>query len=159
VNCEKQPELPKKGKLPAITQTGAYTFGCLLNGEIFIPRNLFSTSLSMSYDSYSGYLRINADYSWNFPHVNIELVIDEGLFSEGLYSLGDGFEYDIKKTSSKETESIIYRIDTMSSHFIENTRFDLDSNIVSGLFGFTAISEDLSDTILVLNGRFDLKDV
>ncbi|MFD1551195.1 hypothetical protein [Putridiphycobacter roseus] len=50
-------------------------------------------------------------------------------------------------------------IDSTKSHFIEITKLDLENKIVSGLFEFTAITEDKSDTIKITNGRFDLNNL
>jgi hypothetical protein len=38
MKCKKDNQGPSKEQLPAITQTGANTFGCYVNGEIFLPR-------------------------------------------------------------------------------------------------------------------------
>ena len=38
-NCEDDPPLSPLEQLPPATQTGEYTFGCLVNGEAFVPDN------------------------------------------------------------------------------------------------------------------------
>jgi hypothetical protein len=45
--CEKE-----KPHLPPETQTGANTFGCYINGKLFVPKNtIFGRSLNASYNN------------------------------------------------------------------------------------------------------------
>ena len=41
ISCSDNPKLMpvEEDKLPAITQTGENTFGCLINGNVFVPKD------------------------------------------------------------------------------------------------------------------------
>lgn len=56
MKCKKDNQDPNKEQLPAITQTGANTFGFLLNGEVYLPtKSFFHPDFDLSYDpAYNG---------------------------------------------------------------------------------------------------------
>ena len=54
---------------------------------------------------------------------------------------------------------VFYRLDTLSRITQSLTRFDLEMQIASGTFAFTAINDELMDTLVVTDGRFDVEFV
>ena len=50
-----------------------------------------------------------------------------------------------------------YELDTTYHNRTELIHFDLDKNIISGRFEFRALSWDCRDTVLITDGRFDVK--
>ena len=54
---------------------------------------------------------------------------------------------------------VFYRLDTLKPVDLAITHFDLTAQTASGTFAFTAINDELTDTLVVTNGRFDVEFV
>ncbi|PZE15582.1 hypothetical protein DNU06_17335 [Putridiphycobacter roseus] len=154
-------------QLPAATQTGANTFGCLVDGEVYIPKGNFSyKAIDLpSYFAGNGNLGVSVRNVKDFEKW-IYIFIKNGVYSKGIYtdiayhssnSNYPGLEI-VDKTGSITTVDKYY-IDSTLNHFIEITKLDLENKIVSGLFEFTVVNEEKTDTIKVTNGRFDLNNL
>ncbi len=151
------------GQLPAATQTGANTFGCLVNGQPYIPKgNTGMSNLYISYDpTFRGgafgietyrvegqgltkYLNIDAapvNVAGNYS-LNLSTGVGEVLYSSGESSLC-GFMYDSRDVTYRKSKLII-------------TRFDTNSRVVSGTFD-AIIARTGCDTLKITQGRFDAK--
>lgn len=165
-SCKKHvvPPQSELSKLPAATQTGANTFGCLVNGKAFIPGgSLFSGSHQQCNYIYTngGYyftiLTTNQDYYNAVKQVQIEtdsLTISEGQIlilrrlSAGHANAGYAFIGANNNLNSYDTT------DTNSGQ-LTITKFDQVNQIVSGTFYFTAVNI-AKDTVKVTDGRFDM---
>jgi hypothetical protein len=154
-------------KLPAATQTGANTFGCLVNGQAFLPHSnsFLSGSYQCNYIYTNGgyYFLVNAsnssttNYIYSISLSTNALPISEGQTIKlqnngvagkacGLY----GYLYGTSPTDYETTTVVGGQI------FINN--FDQNKQIVSGTFFFNAINlSNSKDTIHVTDGRFDMK--
>lgn len=155
-SCEKDNE----PQLPPITQTGKDTFGCLVNGNIWLPESTISFP---AIPKISAELKREGNYRiWKFgasqgasssfyfgiyedslKEGKINIPVDE-LNDVGLYFFSKKFE----KTSftwDKELlgELIITKLDTVNM-------------ILSGTFWFDAVNM-LNETVKIRDGRFDLK--
>ncbi|MBY0477021.1 MAG: hypothetical protein K2Q24_05205 [Chitinophagaceae bacterium] len=158
LKCKK--ETPEVETLPPLTQTGAFTFGCLVNGKVWVPKGLlFSNKLTITYDPgwRGGSLVITARRKDNLIDQSIAISSDN-LQSTGIYSL------IIKDTSLAYFDDVItgcvyysYRdLTTPLNGSLTITKFDLNKNIISGTF-FFKLAKPGCDTITVSDGRFDLK--
>ncbi len=138
--------------LPAATQSGRYTFGCLVNGKAWVPRT--TTDMGAFYQG--GLLQISAK-AYNKPgEQNMALV---------LYNPPEeDTSYDLTKYSDQVAEYIsrgidvkrcVYEKDSTLSGSLTITHFDAQNYIVSGKFEFTTVA-DGCDTVRVTDGRFDL---
>ena len=145
--------------LPPATQTGAQTFGCLINGEPFFPgrfggerpnafyqfvRGAFTLGISASRgggdDSKQiviGALDIEGLNGQTFPLISRQ----SGNFFGNLFVRGGG----VLNTNSQDDNPGILTI----------TNFDEENFIVSGTFEFTVLDNE-GNEIRITEGRFDL---
>ncbi len=147
-------------QLPPITQIGANTFGCMVNGKIFLPNGSTGTG-KPNY-------RVMVDPTYN-----------DGQFSINCYAVINtnetqflDFGSDSIKGIGKYPLTIIGRLriawssaycktdvyDTISYRdgYLNITRYDLSLGIFSGEFAFT-YKPPTCDTIRITSGRFDHK--
>ena len=144
-------------ELPAPTQEGLNTFGCLVNGEIWSPKgNVGYSNLDISYDpnleggsfDLATYRIINNEdqdyiymYSPNVQNVgSYSLSIEEGVVT-----------FDNLPLCNYDRDTSVYR-----TGILNITRLDLEQAIISGTFEFT-LAKPNCDTIRVTKGRFDMK--
>jgi hypothetical protein len=165
--CQKEPppgpEIIDYNVLPPITQEGKNTFGCKVDGEVWVPRVelfvpwfdkvcvLFESGLG-SGNIISRVITLNQD--------------DEMQLYFGPTFLQTGKYYLPEKNDSTNTTSVrfrilstVYRLPDMSDptkNWVEVTFIDTVKNIVSGRFQFDLKSED-NQKISVTEGRFDMK--
>ena len=140
--------------LPDITQEGKGTFGCMIDGELFIPKGPdptggFRGNPHAKFIEVSGTLRIIAQ---NTDTWSVNLSGSTGIFSEG--------EYEIRNTGTVTnlltSTCNKYLVDTTNSSLIINY-LETDLDIVSGVFSGQFINEcDSTIIIQVTDGRFDL---
>ncbi|MDB5233365.1 MAG: hypothetical protein JWR44_358 [Hymenobacter sp.] len=148
-------------QLPPATQTGANTFGCLLNGQPWTPRgNDGFANYSVVYDpTYrQGTLNIAA-YRLSGNGADQQTI---GFYSDSLKRVG---VYGIKPPS-RNGASVLDRLTACAYHSIDAgtysrgqftiTKLDLQAGIVSGTFWFTLYKPGC-DSIRVTEGRFDKK--
>ncbi len=159
-------------QLPAITQTGANTFGCLINGIVWMPK---------------GY-----DGSFSNSRINIDPTFVDGDMTIRVYRIIDGLKYNITLASDsiknvgtyliksnsraffvfgkyKSDLSIeycsVYSSDYNTNNpfningFIKVTRYDLVNKIFSGEFEITFNNTacGFGDPVKITSGRFDYK--
>jgi len=146
-------------KLPAITQEGKDTFGCLVNGKAW-----FTTSITNATSNYQlGSLQLSAVIDKpSHQSISISLLEDIGdpVLTIGEYDLAPSAEYNpwvgffISLTCYYGGSSAT-RDDTIDGK-LTITRFDKTIYIISGLFEFTTVHNGC-DTLKITNGRFDIR--
>ena len=156
-NCEDDPPLSPLEQLPPATQTGEYTFGCLVNGEAFVSDN--RGDITAIYQQ--NVLLISSDYK----RQGIGFVFRNQVIEERTYTLarnnerGAGFiDSSNLRLDSSRTNYIgncEYEYEDLAEGTLTITRFDSINFIVAGTFEFTTATEGC-DTIRVTNGRFDI---
>lgn len=162
-------EPPQQDQLPPITQTGAYTFGCLLDGEVWLPKH-YSNSiinppvvLQAALDSWNGNLfQVTANHKRKDDNSIDELI--------ALYTFPDIIR-DTAYFDDSDTGRIIrynyspfrggplkrYKTISSKSSWVYLSRFDTISRIASGTFSAVLINkDDNSDTVRIREGRFDV---
>ena len=152
VACNKDDDKPQNpiDQLPPATQTGANTFGCLINGEPFVVSN--TSNQTAIYQG--GVLQIGGSIDNSDMDVNIILRISESISINTIYSLtnitfnqslfinnGNGCYYDFANTISGS---------------VTITNFDQTNFIISGTFNFSTETNEC-ENITITNGRFDLQ--
>jgi hypothetical protein len=170
MQCEKDKNIPEIDKLPPPTQTGADTFGCLVNGKAFLPRKSgwFSGPVLQGQYQYltqngqtGNYFALTADDQKTYANeirgvfltakcVDLEVktyTLDE---NDKLFKLAGG--YDILDES--------LNFNTFSTNLVNKgeltiTRFDDANQIMSGTFWFDAVNKD-GVKVEVRDGRFDV---
>ena len=159
--CHKKNDPDPVGQLPPATQTGANTFGCLVNGQVWTPKGYNGTSnYSVVYDAgyRHGTLSV-ATYRYVGSGPNDYQII--GFFSDSLKQTG---RYPLTIIGHQEASFVDH---ISGCEFLSNdiyyrrgnliiTRLDLSAGIISGTFSFTLYKPGC-DSVRVTNGRFDKK--
>jgi len=159
-NCKKKHEDPRPltelEKLPAATQVGKGTFGCLVNGKAMIsPDESYTSSFYQQ-----GILEIGGSTLVipDVPSLGLRIDLTENgyLIQETSYPLTPPPNYTVTFGSIENSQPVcIYKIADTISGKITITRFDHKNYVVAGLFEFTTYLAGC-DTIKVTSGRFDL---
>jgi hypothetical protein len=167
-SCKKHKNINPVDQLPSETQTGAGTFGCLINGKVFKPKGpSLSPILSSNYQyiyspSPNGFVfQVSATNNVNECEIsNITVGLDSGKVSQGGV-------YELKEMNrgnavgrymyfpSCNTSQIIYETTSESKGQLIITKFDEINQIASGTFWFIAVN-DKGDTLKITDGRFDV---
>lgn len=155
----------EESKLPPQTQTGANTFGCLINGKAFLPKGsgLAGPVLSCYYiqntPTEQGYfLGLSAgDFSNTSDVFGIGIYTDTLQVSVGAHNLSDTAKGNYYGLYSKVNypESSKYYTTSRDPGIFTITRFDEQSQIISGTFNFNVLTKT-NDTLKVTDGRFDM---
>lgn len=165
--CKKNSTASEISKLPPATQTGANTFGCLVNGKALLPQNdgliLASPPLRFLYDpANGGELAIVVD------NINAAGNIDQTMIiavaagnSPRTYNFNTdkaimGIKFNDYKTTAACSTLYSEDADVTTTAVIRLEKADLTQLIFSGSFDFT-LSKAGCTTIQVTNGRFDVK--
>jgi hypothetical protein len=164
--CKKHKPLNPVDQLPPETQTGANTFGCLINGQAFLPKGpSLDPILQCAYQylntNYSKgfYFQLSAGHKYSPTDVSGIGVYTNSLpISEGSYNLGDnqkGSAYALYLRYT-QNESINLYTKTNLPGELTITKFDEINQIVCGKFWFNVIKGP-GDTIKITDGRFDMQ--
>ena len=153
--CEKPPE-DFEEKLPAITTEGKNTFGCRVNGEIWIPWiefDLFDNHTTVSYHAPTGGVNISTKKKIDdldlFQAISFSSTDVKGI-GEHEYNRADYRDYD-----TAFCESYRFEHDTILGNKFNILKLDTENHIISGTFEFTAINDEC-DPVVITDGRFDL---
>ena len=159
-SCKK--ENKNEDQLPPATQTGANTFGCLVNGKVYVPKGFNGTGTPNPQIQYSldlnnkPYLGIIARQTMN-SNINGEVLIAfRNLDQLGSFSTPTDFNFSFgwNDYPGCSTPAFDTTIQKWGSGVI--TKLDLQNNIISGTFDckFKTLN---CDTIFLTQGRFDIK--
>ena len=171
--CEKD-DGPKYGYPPKIdynvlppeTQEGLNTFGCKVNGKVWVARVLpvgiiiRDIEALVSESSGSGGSLISAymvDPAID-AHEYIQIAVTPTYFNTGDYCFDNAnvtFMYDRKNFNNTITSDYFHT----SNDCVTITKLDTANNIISGTFACTLVpdSTKLNNKIEITEGRFDLK--
>lgn len=148
-NDDDNPQNPLD-QLPPATQTGANTFGCLINGEPFVVSN--TSNQTAIYQG--GVLQIGGgiDNSIMDKHISINISAPINLNTP----------YDLTLLPNNlaifvnNGEGCYYDYDHTTSGTLTITKFDQTNFIISGTFNFSTQTNEC-ENINITNGRFDLQ--
>lgn len=157
----KEGALSPKEELPPATQEGLNTFGCLVNGEVWVPKPSINPAihkLSYEYLKKEEYFQISATRFFNNNGIGVRqlitITINEGMTTTGNYILDSP---DKRKAKYVDLESGCRHLTDMTqTGTLEITKLDTVNHIIAGTFEFTVWTEGC-DTIRVTDGRFDIK--
>jgi hypothetical protein len=153
--------------LPPITQTGANTFGCLINGNVWVPKG-FSAPFSNYRVIVDPYF-VDGNLDIRVYRVKSGIREDLSIASDSIKSVGKYYIFDIARTSCRFYKSsdnftneicdIYYGGIFNRSGYINITRYDLINGIISGEFEIKMVNKECGygDTIKISDGRFDSK--
>ncbi|MFA7379756.1 MAG: DUF6252 family protein [Bacteroidia bacterium] len=142
--------------LPPATQIGANTFGCKVNGKVWLPE-----ATPWVWFHY-GELDIRAEDFW-VPKDYVSIILGKFTVSDtGSYALGGHTPYYSRGYYSREKKRgyEVYETDNTNTGTITITRLDTSMRryIVSGTFSFKAKDKVTGEIVEVTDGRFDLKN-
>lgn len=156
--------------LPLTTQEGKGTFGCLINGEVFLPKGNFSVApITCTYqysssEGQNGYYFILTITNIGNPYTSrLQLLTDSVKFVENsiyklqthqLNSKGVAFARYVKTKNDDFAEEKYNTKDQLEGE-LKITKLDEVQQIISGTFWFEAIN-DKGEKIEVREGRFDM---
>ena len=164
LSCCNKDDNPFSGKdqLPAETQTGANTVGCLVNGDVFLPH---AEGINPEVNCFYQFIDNEFFFSMNFAdlrgtgfkevfiqtgRINLEAgqtyILNKNPTDNGDYS-GGGGGYSTSLSNSYYTTSI-------KTGELKITRVDLSNSIISGTFWFDAVNT-AGETVQIRSGRFD----
>jgi hypothetical protein len=171
-HCKKSASVPS---LPPITQVGANTFGCLIDGKVWVPH--FKCNYFPFSDIYTSQLTyaIHLAYAAKLPLT---------IFIDANNDVGDRSNFTISPfetmNSVYHTGNIVdslqisfvgiadaygisynyYRYPGLGNNNFTITNVDTIQNIISGTFGLTLYAEannNRLDSVVITEGRFDLR--
>ncbi|MBS1559874.1 MAG: hypothetical protein JST69_14230 [Bacteroidetes bacterium] len=145
--------LTEQEKLPAATQIGKNTFGCLVNGKAFVPTS--SVDLASVYQQ--GTLVIYANLYNPFRTVSVTLnEKNYGPITTQSYNMVSYPDYYSSAFFQTGSAVCNYKPQNTFSGTVTITKLDRSLYTVSGLFEFSTITLSC-DTLKITNGRFDIK--
>jgi len=145
-------------ELPPITMEGKNTFGCVVNGKLWLPEGRLGQSAThaeiykrpdtLAVNIYSGNSRQSIFMSIiDFPDLRINETYD---FNNDKCC---GLQYlDFENTVSCSYELPI-------SGYVKLSKWDLDKGILAGTFEFKAFSDECPETVVITEGRFDIGEI
>jgi len=156
VACEEPIAEEPPYELPPITQEGANTFGCLINGEVWLPG---------SSDSKTNYLSANYPFINSYDISALNTFDNTDYFNLRLKDTSNIWEGHTYRLYTKEDATFFFELDdclfvngytggqiVAGELFV--SKYNIRPEFISGTFWFTAVSD--CDTVFVTEGRFDL---
>jgi hypothetical protein len=154
------PGTPPQQQLPPITTEGKNTFGCLVNGEVWLPE--VKPFQMFVYPLTSG-------YEFELFHVAANKLVknsqDEFIFADvivlnaNLNSTGSIILNNLNNSYARYSNILTgcsYEVDSIQTGTLNILKYDTINFIISGTFEFT-VGTGGCDTIKITEGRFDLK--
>jgi len=140
--------------LPLDTQLGNNTFGCYVDGKLFIRPYHNNTWGEAFYDRATKKVSVIAKSKDNR---SISFIItDTQLYNNNIV---DRATYSFLSDTVKTSEGIQYKTNNYSkinAEYVNLTKFDTINHILSGTFELTMVSdEDSTKTVTLTKGRFD----
>lgn len=156
-SCNLFESVSKKEELPPITQEGKNTFGCLVNGKVWLPKGYDGTAnINLSYDpNFAG-----GSFNLSAYRIDSDRKQDILIGSDSLKVVGN-FNFNSKDSPL----ALFFDTGTKCSYNEPNDylqgklqirRLDVTNRIIAGTFHFTAYKQNC-DSIKVTQGRFDKK--
>jgi hypothetical protein len=171
-SCKKQKPAKPIDQLPAATQTGANTFGCLVNGQAVVIHKPFGDlspdfgcQYQLIYPNVSGFSfnLYGTDKIDGCHFKSVEIGLDSIQLQETTYSLNSLFFANYGRDGLVDIANgcppsplLTYSTDSTITGQLTITHFDQPKQIVSGTFYFDAVETMKGDTVHVTDGRFDM---
>ena len=150
-------------KLPAATQTGANTYGCLVNGKAFLPYTncsfICDPPLQFTYNPgrFGGQFAVRVENSVFKSTIifGLDSVITAGRFNYSQIN-NKSVRFSYRPSNNVCILSTIIDSQVSATGYVDILKFDLLQGIISGTFEFT-LSKTGCETINITDGRFDAK--
>ena len=161
-SCDPDDEMPPTPEptLPELTTEGLNTFGCYINGELWVaeipPLSEITgiTKLEAFLNPNSRFFGIRARKTTQDDSTNQRLsVLIENIMGIGVYE--NKFSPEIYWDVNSSCQ--YYELDSNYIHNINVVKFDTITKISSGVFSYRLINRNCNDTLKITEGRFDLQ--
>lgn len=162
-SCNKQEPEPEGPELPPLTHEGKNTFGCKINGEVWVAEvepSIWNSDVQSYYNSQdSGRFSVQGNFE-----VESNVIEDVRLRAYNVFSTGS-FELHAPEGNQKRgfdpgyPEDCTFYHDYNNPGSLEITYFNTNSQIISGKFEMDLVNLDCSqDTVMhITEGRFDVR--
>ncbi len=162
LNPPEENDEPKERVLPPATTSGENTFGCKVNGEVFLPNGNINY-WGIDHPKYyleEGRLWVRVKNLYDYPNdVYMYVDIYKDLWTVGKSTNLINSLYPEYKYFREDYTQVLYHIDSTKNYYVDITRLDLENQIVSGEFEYTIFNDELGDTLKITEGRFDLNSM
>jgi hypothetical protein len=152
------PGTPPQQQLPPITTEGKNTFGCLVNGNVWLPEvtpyQMFQYPLVSSFQNDIFFLKATKRIHQNTSQ-SIEMKI-HNLITEQTYFLNSNSTFENWGGFADNIKSCLYITDSTQVGTVEILKLDIPNKIIAGTFEMK-LWKNGCDTINITNGRFDVK--
>jgi|GEM_PF-2930066 len=138
--------------LPPATSVGAGTFGCRIDGQVYIPQGAYSEPLVQP----DRKMIVVSGSSFDVHFVLVARDTIDAIVENRSYYFNQQ-NITCEYHSLKDKDDCDYR-DTPVSGFIKFSKIDFVSNIFSGVFEFSAFSTDCNRAVNITEGRFDIRE-
>ncbi len=171
-SCKKNNNNSATDQLPPITQTGANTFGCLINGNVWLPKgydgNFLNSRITVDPSYADGDLTVRVYRIDNGIKVRMSLTSDS-IKTIGIYQIGtiSRTKFVLQKNNVDNSTNYCDVIQHTNggpnpsniSGFIKITRYDLTNRIFSGEFEITFNNTNcgFGEPVRITQGRFDYR--
>jgi hypothetical protein len=151
----------QKDELPAETHIGANTFGCLVNGQLWVAKSS-SGSPAMNVDYFSATeLNIFASRN-NIANVPVNSTLESITFSiknDSIKTKHFVLDDVLKRRGnfSSDRYNCYYQTTNTSNNKLEITFHDVRERIISGRFELSFPAQGNCAAIAITNGRFDIR--
>jgi len=161
IQCRKSS--PPPNILPPVTQEGKNTFGCKVNGDVWIP--YFHCTVFTGSCKELGFSVYHSDTTHQLP-LYFSLSTQRAT-SDTTFSFFDLFSVGANNKTGNVIDSVVilyhalgsseyYRYPSSNTSGVLNfTKLDTINHIISGTFSFT-LYNTWNDSVVVTDGRFDL---
>jgi hypothetical protein len=150
---------PQQQQLPPITTEGKNTFGCLVNGNVWLPEvtpyQMFVYPLTSSYNPNFGFdVKTTKKISNSiFQGISLQII---NLNDTGEYYLNSNSSIGSYGTYSDALIDCFYSTNTTQVGKVKIIKFDIPNKIIAGTFEMK-LWKNGCDTINITDGRFDVK--
>lgn len=147
ISCKDDPD---DWTLPPATSNGAGTFGCLIDGKVYIPYG------EVPWVDPGVYMTVV--YASSEGHSFALMVRDkkDGIVENKRYYFEGGEDVKLSYTTISPAAYCFYE-DPPVTGSIMFSRVDFEAHVISGTFEFTAYSDGCNKSVTVTEGRFDLR--
>ena len=154
----------KKEKLPKPTQEGKNTFGCKIDGVVFLPADVITVPvipglISFYDETGSGYFELRATENKDEHKGGLRRTLLFKIFNlkSGTNSLNEQNKVSVKISVDNNQLDKSYETNNTTGGILTITRLDTNQNIISGTFSFVAAPRQInSQNLQVTEGRFDI---
>lgn len=146
---------PKKDLLPAQTTEGLNTFGCKINGKVWVANGIRNDQGTAAKAIEAEFRKLSADTFYLFIHTNadtrdrVQLSLPKGVAGINLLE----YRYDRPFAIYYDNN---FRLFSSNSGKVVITRLDTVNRIVSGTFEFEGEFGVTKEKVTITEGRFDI---